>query len=359
MQFESIAIANLRCLELTRYVPAPGVNLVCGGNGSGKTSLLEGFAVASLGRSFQCNTVTDIVRSGSPGLSVRAQLKERGTGRSFGVLVRKLRGETQIRMDGELVKAASVLARAVPTLILTSRAADILTESPNNRRALLDRTMFHVEHDYVTWWKDYRQALRQRNELLRSAGSRRDVAYWNERLVATGERIDERRQAVIEAMSAALSGSILNGVLGSLSIRYNPGWDRGAGYATQLAAAWERDRHAGYTTVGIHRADLAIRCEGRGVARRLSRGQGKLLVATLYAGLGRFIAAATGRIPVFLADDLHAELDDKMCAQAVDIITGLGGQSVFTAIRPSDLPAITARTDEVFHVEHHRQSDPA
>lgn len=156
-----------------------------------------------------------------------------------------------------------------------------------------------------------------------------------------------------------LAGSVLNRVLGALSIRYSPGWDREVGYAEQLRSNWQRDCHAGYTSVGIHRADLAIRCEGRAVARRISRGQGKLLVATLYAGLAKFIARETGRSPVFLVDDLHAELDDNMCGQAVDIITSCGGQSIFTAIRPSDLPAVIERTAEVFHVEHHRTASTA
>jgi DNA replication and repair protein RecF len=315
--------------------------------------------VASLGRSFQSNALTDIVRTGSTGLSVRARIRYQVSGHSFSVQVRKLRGNTQIRIDGEAVRAASELARAVPTLVMTSKAADMLTESPNNRRALIDRTMFHVEQDYVAWWKDYRQALRQRNELLRRGANRRDLAFWNERLAKSGGHIDRRRDAVIAAMESALAECSLNAVLGELSIRYNPGWDRETGYVAQLDECFERDRQVGYTTLGIHRADLAIRSEGRGVARRLSRGQGKLLITTLYSGLGRFIAQETGHVPVFLVDDLHAELDDKMCRQAVDIITALGGQSIFTAIRPSDLPAVTERTDDVFHVEHHRCAPPA
>ncbi|MEQ8664031.1 MAG: DNA replication and repair protein RecF [Gammaproteobacteria bacterium] len=359
MQFEFLAIANLRCLELTEFTPATGVNLVCGGNGSGKTSLLEGFAVASLGRSFLSNTVTDIVRTGSDGLAVRARVRDPAQGRAFAVQVRKLRGETQIRLDGETVQAASALARAIPTLVMNSKAADMLTENPANRRALIDRTMFHVEQGYVDSWKGYRQALRQRNELLRQGAQPRDVAYWDEQLVELGTRIDDRRRAVVAAMERALAASSLNAVLGELSIRYNPGWDRERGLLAQLRAGWERDCQAGYTTAGIHRADLSIRCAGRGVARRISRGQGKLLVATLYVGLGRFIADETGRVPVFLVDDLHAELDDNMCRQAVDIITALGGQSIFTAIRPSDLPAVTERTADVFHVEHHHRASPA
>ncbi len=359
MHFEFLSVANLRCLALTEYAPGPGVNLVCGANGSGKTSLLEGFAMASLGRSFLSNTLSDIVRHGSGGLSVRARIQDPGAGRSMTVQVRKVRGETEISMDGESVPSASTLARAVPTLVMNSKAADMLTENPSNRRALIDRTMFHVERRYVEHWKAYRQALRQRNELLRQGAPSRDVVFWDERLATLGEAIDADRSRVVDAMSDMLAGSALNDILGTLSIRYSPGWDREMGYREQLRSSWQRDSQAGYTTVGIHRADLAIRCEGRAVARRISRGQGKLLVATLYAGLAKFIAGETGRTPVFLVDDLHAELDDKLCSQAVDIITSRGGQCIFTAIRPSDLPAVTERTDDVFHVEHHRAASPA
>lgn len=49
MFFERLIVNQLRCFERLEYAPGSGLNLVCGPNGSGKTTVLEGFAIASLG----------------------------------------------------------------------------------------------------------------------------------------------------------------------------------------------------------------------------------------------------------------------------------------------------------------------
>lgn len=350
MHFESVAIANLRCLESVEFRPGAGTSLVLGDNGSGKTSLLEGLSLASLGKSFLSNRAQDIVRHGAAGLSVRALVVGAEGGR-FAVTVRKAGGVTEIAMDGQPVMAASVLAQRVPTVIINSKAGDLLTESPSNRRALVDRTMFHVEPAYVEAWKRYRQALRQRNELLRRKAPAAEGRFWDEQLAGAATYIDARRCEVVDEVNGALADNPLAERLGTLTLAYAPGWNREQGLAEHLAANWERDIHLGHTSAGVHRADLGLRGEGKALARRLSRGQAKFIVCHVLMALAGFVSERAGVRPVLLVDDLAAELDDKMRARAVDMINRQGGQRVFTAIRQGELPEIADTTDTLFHVE--------
>jgi DNA replication and repair protein RecF len=272
------------------------------------------------------------------------------SGSTYDVMVRKERAETRISLDGQVVLAASVLAHHLPLLVFNSQAADLLTESPSNRRALLDRTMFHVEPNYVEVWKRYRQALRQRNELVR-LGRREQVGYWNGQLSELAVLIDRGRREVIQVINDALKQSTPIPKLGLMSFEYRAGWPEGHALLEELEQAWARDLQAGFTTVGCHRADLSFRIDGRGAGRRLSRGQGKLVVCMIVVALARFIRGRRGVAPLLLIDDLPAELDDMMRVRAVDMIIQLGGQCFFTAIKPRDLPEITDRADTVFHVE--------
>ncbi len=166
MWFDSIRVSNVRCLESLEYWPRVGCNLVCGANASGKTSLLEAIAIASFGKSFLTNRTSDVVRTGTQALSVRAVIAS-SEGVHSQVVVRKEQGETRILADGQLLAAASLLAQRIPMLVINYKSPDLLTASPSNRRALIDRTMFHVEPNYVDTWKRYRQTLQQRNRLLR------------------------------------------------------------------------------------------------------------------------------------------------------------------------------------------------
>ncbi len=350
MRFESLSITNLRCLTQLEFSPGAETSLIWGANGSGKTSVLEAFALASWGKSFLSNRALDIVRSGSEGLSVRAVLNGEAGGR-FAVAVRKQAGETAISVDGQAIQAASVLAQRVPMLVINSKAADILTENPSNRRALIDRTMFHVEPGYVSAWKSYRTALRQRNELLRRQAPVREAGFWNQQLVSLAEQIDLRRQQVVACVNQALADNPLQERLGPLKLHYAPGWNRTQGLLQELEQSWTRDLRSGYTASGMHRADVALRGDGKTVARRISRGQGKFIVCSILMALAGFIHREVGIRPVILVDDLAAELDDKMRSGVVDMINRSGGQRVFTAIKIAELPEVAESTQSMFHVE--------
>ena len=352
MWFDSIRVSNVRCLESLEYRPRVGCNLVCGANASGKTSLLEAIAIASFGKSFLTNRTSEVVRRGTQGLSVRAVIVS-SEGVPSQVVVRKEKGATRILADGQLLAAASLLAQRIPTLVINSKAPDLLTASPSNRRALIDRTMFHVEPTYVDTWKCYRQTLQQRNRLLRRHGGYQEADYWDRRLAEHAEAIDLERTTIIETVNRSLAQCELFPNLGILSFEYRPGWSRSRPLKDQLKAAWVRDRQLGHTTIGAHRADITLRGAGVAISKLLSRGQGKAIVCTVVAALAEFIRRRTGRAPVLLIDDLAAELDDRIRCAIVDMINGIEGQRIYTAIKPSNLPEIADIVPDAFHVEHH------
>lgn len=325
--------------------------LVHGDNGSGKTSVLEGLAVCTLGRSFLAAKNSDLILYGTPGLSAHATLSGSGAVTTT-IKVRKTASSTSIEQDGQSVSAASILARQFPLVVINSKVGDLLSEGPSNRRALLDRTLFHVEQQYVGAWKSFRTALRQRNQILRNDGSRSEAEYWETMMVQAANYVDERRQAIVADMNHALSQCLLTERFGQIRLAYLPGWKKDLSLAAQLAQHWERDKEQGFTTAGIHRADIRLRNEDGLLAKKLSRGQAKYLVATMMLSLAGFIKLSSGNVPVILVDDLPAELDDKMRAALVDIIESNDGQRVYTATKAALLPEIADIADVTFHVEH-------
>ena len=225
----SLRAINLRCFQEISYRPGPRNNLVHGANGSGKTSLLEALYIASIGKSFLTNRSSDLVLTGSNGLSITAEVSDMADFGTSVIVVKKYKADTQITLDGQAVTTASSLARNLPVLVINSRAPDLLGENPSNRRALLDRSLFHVKHSYVGLWKEYRQALRQRNELLRRA-TKSQVSYWDEILAKSGEAINQSRLAIVSSINAKLSASEIPGLTsGDLYFEFSPGWNTSLG----------------------------------------------------------------------------------------------------------------------------------
>lgn len=355
MRFISLKAINLRCFAEVDYRPGPTNNLIYGANGSGKTSLLEGLYIASIGKSFLPSRTSDLVLAGSQGLAITAEV---GDASEFGIstiVVKKQKAETQITLDGQAVSTASALARNLPVLVINSRAPDLLGESPSNRRALLDRSLFHVKHAYIGLWKEYRHALRQRNELLRNPSMKAQAHYWEQKLAETGEAINRYRLSIVAAINKKLASSHIPGLSDDeLRFVFSQGWNADLELAEQLRSDWERDCELGYTMAGPHRADLSLWRSGRAISKKLSRGQSKMVVCLTILAIAQFLKDAAVA-PVLLVDDLSAELDDTMLGVAVNNIQSIATQCFFTAIKPTEIQSLLPVDTQMFHVERKQQ----
>ena len=350
MRFKQVTVNNLRCFEQIELTLGPKTTLIWGGNGTGKTTLLEALSLAALGKSFISNKTQDIVKKGALGVSIKAIIEDEALDEST-IIVRKTKKSTEILIDQQVCKKASFLAQKIPTVIVNSRAANLLTEGPSNRRALIDRTMFHVEPEYVTVWKAYSRALRQRNESLRNGRFGKLHGEWDELLVELGSSIDRSRQEIVSEINKSLAGDALKEVFGPLMLKYFPGWSKETGYRAHLSASRERDQNLGYTSVGVHRADVSFHAPHGAIAPELSRGQAKFLVCGVLLSLADFITSKTAKNPVILVDDLAAELDDRLIQLAMEGFGKQKGQTVFTAIREGELLGFSHDIEKVFHVE--------
>ena len=155
---------------------------------------------------------------------------------------------------------------------------------------------------------------------------------------------------------AEVTGEMIDNVLNeNVTWDYWSGWDRERSLQDELGAQRSRDRQAGFTTVGPHRADIVWRRE-RGMAREsLSRGQGRMLVMAFEVAQVGYVMGVENVRPVLLVDDLSTELDIASTQRFLSVIDNLGLQifisSVMDAVITLLRPTATVR---VFHVEQGR-----
>src|ERR1700729_829431 len=104
MSLGSLSVQNLRCLLRTELDLHPGHNLIWGGNGSGKTSLLEAIFLLGRGRSFRTRNSERLIRHGRDRLVVFGRTGADGStqgaaaGRSASSALRD-RGEARFSPD--------------------------------------------------------------------------------------------------------------------------------------------------------------------------------------------------------------------------------------------------------------------
>jgi DNA replication and repair protein RecF len=282
---------------------------------------------------------------------VSGELKDTD-GNSNRVGVEKTTKSTRLRLNGEAVTVASKIAKLVPILTFNTDSYLLLDGGPANRRALLDRSLFHVEHHYLPVLKQYYRGLKQRNSLLRARARREQAEVWDHQIESCAERLDVWRRACIDHINRHVADSAINAVVGDIHLDYRRGWPAEVGIAATLAENWSRDRETGTTTVGPHRAELRIKVGEKLAKTVVSRGQGKLIIAALVGAQARYLREHAHETPILLVDDLASELDTAARDLAIEALLDTQAQIFFTAIDPSDLPGSLCRKTRMFHVEH-------
>jgi DNA replication and repair protein RecF len=343
-----IRITALRCLREVDLEVGPRSTFVYGPNGAGKTSFLEGVFVLGRGRSFRTRQIRRLVMRGAEGFAVFGTVEaEEARLRRLGVAYSAGRFEKKI--DGEPAGSMAELAGILPVHALDPSMHALVEGGPSERRRFLDWGVFHVEHGYLEAWKHYRRALSQRNAALKAGARPSELRPWSMALAEAGAAVEQSRRRYVAQLRprfAAFGEQLLGR---ALDVDYRPGWDAGQPLLETLLANDVRDRAAGTTEQGPHRAELVVRLDERRIQDEASRGQQKLAAAALILAQVGVEAAVRPRTSVLVVDDPAAELDRRSLGRLLEAIATLPVQVLFTALSPADLPA--ADGSPVFHVE--------
>ena len=356
MKIELLRVKNLRNLEDVEIFPGPGINLFFGRNGAGKTSLLEAIYLLGRGRTYRGVSAGPMISEGRAALEVFARaVEDEGGSKAIGVW--KNRSETKIKLEGAYINKLSELARRVPLQIITTQSHDLFLRGPGIRRRFLDWGLFHVEHQYQTCYSRYKRILDQRNASLRKGGG--ETIVWDEPLQQNGQKVHEFREHYITELIPLFKGIAERFFdIRGLGIDYYPGWPSHGDYLQTLRAGFARDLQRGFTTVGIHKADLKLTVGKHSADRVVSRGQQKILVSALLIAQAVLLKQKTGDAPLVLFDDISAELDRENIRRLLGLMHKQGFQVYANStekILDGKLPEIFGAS-RMFHVEHGKVS---
>jgi DNA replication and repair protein RecF len=302
-----LSLLNFRNLEPLKWGPGPGTHLLLGGNGAGKTSLLEAVYVLTTTRSFRAARLEDCVRHNSAGFQLEGEAE---TDHRSTLEVRWIEGKRIRLLNGRTAPLAEHLA-ALPIVAWSHAEAEVLVGAPKARRRFLDRGVVGVRPPALDLLNRYREALRQKRELLLRNGP--GIEVWNELLATHAAEVIRLRHVYVERLREVLGGVLAESGLEfpAIDICYRPspaaGLDGMEAIAAALERAADRERARQIPLLGPQRDELEILWGGHDVRRVASAGERKALSLLLLAAHGRVLETA-GRRPLYLLDDADAEL---------------------------------------------------
>lgn len=349
MQVCSLDIRQLRNISAASLEFSPGLNVIAGANGSGKTSLLEALYLLGRGRSFRSRSRDSLIQSGQVEATVVGRLQS--DHQSHRIACQLSSRERRLRVDGTDIRRSAELALLLPLQFINQQSLDLVDRGPAPRRKFLDWGVFHVEPGFYPAWQRYQRVLQQRNAALRQHQA---ISAWDTEFVQAAGALHDYRRGYFEGFNRCFEQTreLLLGM--PVTIAYQPGWNdrESLQEALQRQASGDRARH--FTQSGPHRADLLLTIAGKPAADRLSRGQQKLLVAAMALAQARLYGQRCQRPCIVLVDDLTAELDTQHITSLLRALLETGAQVFVTVTDAGLVKPVQAASQSLFHVEQGR-----
>lgn len=348
MLIETIKLRDFRNYHELVLTPHPGVNILLGQNGSGKTNLLEAVHYCALGRSHRTGLDREVIRKGAEMAAV-------------GVLLRKKEGKTDIAVkltpsearkktvfiDKKRANRLSMLMGNVQCVIFSPEDLMLVKEGPANRRRMLDMMLSQLSTAYFNALQQYQKALDQRTALLRNAkhGFSPDTgmldAFEEAMAIPCATIIPMRRRLV--AQLAGIAAEKYAGISGRENEKFQMQYaacipetaDIIPAIQEGLAKSRTEDIRIGGAGIGIHREDIQLTLMNRSM--KVFASQGQIRTAALAMKLAQLetFRQETGETPILLLDDVMSELDMTRRTRLLNEISGV--QTFITCTDESDL----------------------
>jgi len=352
---ETLSIHHCRIIEQADLALSPSVNLICGDNGSGKSSILEAVSILSKGRSFRTSRISDVIQHNHEALLIRATGSE-GEDR-YTIGIERSKHDTRIRVNQQDVNTQAALSRYLPVTIIDPNSIELLTGSPSLRRAYIDWIAFYLFPEFHRVWQNYRRILKQRNLCLRVPAYLSALPQWTDELIKAQIIIQQFRERALLTLMPQLTtlGSELLGAH-KFTIRLTSGFAQtmeDLSFEAQREFYLEKqdsDIKSARTLSGAHRADVQVYFDNQLAQISASRGQLKLIAIAMLLAQSRSIDPEAQRKGIIVIDDLAAELDNENKKKLLQCLRGLGQQLLLTTTQSELVPLLDE--DRMFHVKH-------
>jgi DNA replication and repair protein RecF len=324
----SIKLQNFRTYTEREFHFKPGITIITGGNGSGKTTVLEAIHMMISGGSFR----------GDDGLVINhgadwARIDMGYEGDAYTLkLGRTLRDKTLLRNNQPVRKISP------SSLLFEPEQLRILHGPPDLRRRWLDELITALDPAYPALLRGYARAMRQRNALLsRGQFHKDDLFVWDVKLAEYGALIVRARHERITYINQYISDEYqrLSGQLHKVILTYDTPFteDYGSQLLRALGERLEIDQQRGFTSRGPHREDILISLGNKAVAETASRGERRTIyLATKLIELQQLRATNPNQPPILLLDDVFAEFDQTH--QELIASLDLDTQILITSVDP-------------------------
>jgi DNA replication and repair protein RecF len=312
-----------------------GINVIYGNNGQGKTNWLEAVHLLAHTRSFRTRQLNEAVAFGKSAASVSGVI---ACGDAIDSIERDLRVSIQANSKQTFVngkrESLTRYAAQLHAVWFTADELEVVRGGPEARRNFIDRGAISLHPSYAQTLTNFNKVMKQKRSLLKQGADellRFDeltelIEPWNKQLISLSAQIHGTRVEYVTLLQDALEHSLFGD---TISIRYVSSLE-GKGdlkdyeglIAERLRARLQAEVFAGSCLIGPHRDDLDVLFGNRNLRSFGSSGQQRSALITLDLAAISVYHSKHHDYPIFLIDDVDAELDGTRIERLLEYLEG-------------------------------------
>lgn len=368
MEVRKLSLHQFRNYESCSLTFNPGVNVISGENGQGKTTLLEAIFLCTCARSHKTSKDKELIHYNRNEYLVSLDYVVNPEKNDFeesleiayyeaqsGVAERS-RNTRVIRHNGVKLDRVAEMMGLFNAVIFAPEDIMLIKDSPQGRRRFLDLLISQVNRHYFSSLQLYSNVLTQRNRLLKQIKEEQKTTFtaaphfaaqlsvWNDQLIRYAAEIIFQRlkyTAILAEQAKRYHAEISSGHE-NLVLRYESisGIDKDSSiaaieerYAQILLKHESEDIFRGSTSSGPHRDDLSFNLDDKLLRSFGSQGQQRTAVLALKLAELYLLKEMSGQTPVLLLDDVLPELDEN---RRLALLNSLGDAQVFISCTDVD-----------------------
>ncbi|RMD50684.1 MAG: DNA replication and repair protein RecF [Ignavibacteria bacterium] len=364
MILKNLTLKNFRLHKNSSLNFSNSLNYIVGGNGQGKTTILEAIYYLSTTKSLIAKSDSEALNFDALDFELFGEFEDKVNDRIRIYYSRELGKKSIFLNDKQIYRTSSIIGK-FPVVTLSQSDHYITFGSPSERRKFVDSVISQSSSTYLNILLDYNKTLRQRSSLLnriRETGSNQyndHLDAWTENLVKLGTELVKRRLDFIEEFNSFISNSYKR-IMEEIEIpliKYSfLAEDQKDNIESKFKQALSERRNdeirRASNLVGPHRDDFIFEINGNELRKFGSQGQHKTFQIALRFGEFFYLKNKLDKSPVFLMDDIFGELDKNRSSKISEYLKDVG-QAFITMTDLTDRENLAlGDNDSVIHVNN-------
>lgn len=335
MILSRLSLRNFRTHKNINLTFSEALNYIVGGNGQGKTSILEAAYYLCTTKSF-CAKDIEAVSFSENDFEINGFFSDL-TDDKIRAFFSVPENRKYYFQNEKLISRSSQIIGKFPVVILTPADHAVTQGSPAERRKLVDSIISQASSTYLNILLDYNKTLKQRSVVLNqlkenfTKSTFIELDAWTEKLIESGVElihhrktfIDEFNKYVLESYKKIIDDTEIPSITYTF-LDVSKEVEIKNVFKSLIKERKEEEIRRGVNLVGPHRDDFVFKVNDINLRTYGSQGQHKTFQTALRFAEFFYLKDTSGKTPIFLLDDVFGELDAYRAGKISEYLKEVG-----------------------------------